>query len=141
MKKRTKAWLITGLLLILAGAALCAGVLALNHWDLAALFTTELETRAVELREEIHSIAVTADTERLSLLPSDDGSCRVIFEEGEKQLLVETISRPAQKRIEQIAGPAVLHEQTQGESAPRAYEAAAGGIAVFGAAVLQNDLV
>ena len=85
MKKRTKTWLIAGLLLILAGAALCAGVLALNHWGLRGLFTMELETRTVELREEIHSIAVTADTEQLRLLPGDDGGCRVIFKEGERQ--------------------------------------------------------
>ena len=85
MTKRTKAWVIVGLLLILAGAALCAGVLAINHWGLRGLFTTELETRAVEFREEIHSIAVTADTEQLRLLPSNDGSCRVLFEEGERQ--------------------------------------------------------
>ena len=85
MKKSTKAWLTAGLLLILAGAALCLGVLARKHWDLKSLFATELDTRSVELREDFHSIAVTADTEQLRLLPSEDGGCRVVFEEGAKQ--------------------------------------------------------
>ena len=85
MKKKTKAWLIAGLLLILAGAALCVGVLAAQHWDLNALFPSELETRSVELREDFHSIAVTAETEQLRLLPGEDGGCRVVFEEREGQ--------------------------------------------------------
>lgn len=85
MTKRTKAWLVAGLLLILAGAALCAAALAAQHWDLNALFPSELETRSVELREEFHSIAVTAETEQLRLLPGEDGGCRVVFEEREGQ--------------------------------------------------------
>lgn len=79
MKKTSKAWLIIGLILILAGGLLFVGELALHHWDLSALSTMKLETGSVEIPENFRSISITADTEEIRFLPASDGVCRVDY--------------------------------------------------------------
>ncbi len=79
MKKTSKAWLIVGLVLILLGALLFVGELALHHGDLSPFNTARLETGTVEIAESFQSIKLTADTEEIRFLPAPDGVCRVDY--------------------------------------------------------------
>ncbi len=79
MRKTSKAWLIVGLLLILAGGLLFVGELALHHWDLGAFGTAKLDTGTAEISESFRNISITSDTEEIRFLPSEDGVCRVDY--------------------------------------------------------------
>ncbi len=79
MRKTSKAWLIVGLILILLGGLLFVGELALHRWDLNAFGSVKLETGSLEIAESFRNISVTADTEEIRFLPSEDGVCRVDY--------------------------------------------------------------
>lgn len=79
MKKTSKAWLIFGLILILAGGLLFVGDLAVHHWDFRAFGTVKLETGTIEIAERFQNISITADTEDIRFLPGSDGVCRVDY--------------------------------------------------------------
>lgn len=91
MKQTSKAWLIVGLVLILLGAALFVGDLALHRWDLGALGATRLETGTVELSESFQNISIRSDTEELRFLPAADGVCRVDYAIPEKRTLSASV--------------------------------------------------
>ena len=79
MRKTSKAWLIVGLILILLGGLLFVGELALHRWDPGAFGTAKLETGSLEIAESFRNISITADTEEIRFLPSEDGVCRVDY--------------------------------------------------------------
>ncbi len=85
MKTVARFLLIFALCLLLAGAALFVGVLAKNDWSFSALGGGEYVTRTVEITGAFRSISIQGDTEEISFLPSEDGSCRVEFTEREKE--------------------------------------------------------
>lgn len=82
MKHATKIGLIAAAALVLLGGIVFAGVMAANHWDFAALGTpiaNGTETRTVDVGEGFENISVRSDTADISFLPSEDGSCKVVF--------------------------------------------------------------
>lgn len=83
MKTATKIMLIVALCLVLAGAALFAGVMAKNHWDFAALGKGDYETNTYPITEDFRSISIRSDTENIAFRPSEDGGCRVEILERE----------------------------------------------------------
>lgn len=80
----SKGWLIAGACLLLLGLLVLVGVLAANHWDLSALDTTRFEKKTVRIDGDFRHISLDADTEKIRFVPSEDGSCRVVFEEPEE---------------------------------------------------------
>lgn len=82
MKTAKKVWLIVAGALVLLGALLFVGVLALNHWDLSR-FGAGYETRTVEIREDFDRISLRVDSEDIRFAVSEDGICRVAFYEKE----------------------------------------------------------
>ena len=87
MKTATKIMLIVALCLVLAGAALFAGVMAKNHWDFAALGKGDYETNTYPITEDFRSISIRSDTENIAFRPSEDGSFRDVYLTGPAEIV------------------------------------------------------
>ena len=85
MNRAVKFLLIVALCLILIGGALFAGVMAKHNWDLASLSKDDYETRSYPVTEDFRSIDIRSDTENISFVPSDDGTCRVEITEKKEE--------------------------------------------------------
>ena len=85
MKQAEKIWLVTAVSLLLVGVLIFGGVMAAHHWDFAALGGTKYETHVVDIKEDFQNISIRSHTEDIVFLPSDDGACRVVFYEREKE--------------------------------------------------------
>ena len=84
MKRATKLWLLAAAALVVLGMLAFICVMALNHWDYAALgspVVNNLETKTVDIGEDFQNIDLRSDTSDISFLPSKDGKCRVEFYE------------------------------------------------------------
>lgn len=92
MKQSKIVWLIVAGALVLLGAALFVAAMAANHWDFSKLNSTKYESRTVEIREEFQNISIRTETEDISFVLSDDGSCRVVFYETEQEAHTATVS-------------------------------------------------
>ncbi len=111
MKLSAKIWLITAAALVLAGSIVFAGVMAANHWDFTATAGAKYETEVFDISGKFENISVHSDTADIMFLPSDDGTCKVIFYEqpkikcsalvGDRTLLIETVD--TRKWYEQIS--------------------------------------
>ena len=84
MKLTNKTWLI-GLCLIIAGAVIFGIALAAGGWDISSLDGVEYRTVTVDIDESFTDIAIDTDTEDIAFVPSEDGKCRVVFVEREKE--------------------------------------------------------
>ncbi len=85
MKRATKIWLITAVLLIVTGGAVFCGAMSKNNWDFSDLDKRNYDTRTVSITEDFKNISIACNTEDVSLLPSEDGKCSVVFYETEKE--------------------------------------------------------
>ena len=85
MKTITKVLLIAAALLILVGALLFTAVMAKNDWNFASLGKGDYETRSYDVAEDFQSIDIRSDTENISFLPSNDGTCRVEIREKQEE--------------------------------------------------------
>lgn len=85
MKQATKTWLIAAAALVMVGVLGFGGVMTRNHWDFAALGSTKYETNTFDISEGFDSISIHSDTDDIVFLPSDDGTCRVVFYERENE--------------------------------------------------------
>ncbi len=83
MKKATKIWLMTAVLLVLIGCILFVGVMATLGWDFAKLSTVKYETNTYEINEVFSEISMNTDTADIIFALSDDGKCRVECYEAE----------------------------------------------------------
>lgn len=82
MSRKTKAWGITAIVLMIAGTVLFAAGMMLQDWDFAKLDTTTFVTNEYTIRQDFQKISVQTDRADLILLPSDGDTCRVVcFEE------------------------------------------------------------
>ena len=77
MKTATKVFLVVAALLVLVGALLFVGVMAKNDWNFASLGKDDYETNTYPVTEDFQSISISSDTENITFLPSEDGTCRV----------------------------------------------------------------
>ena len=81
-----KKCLIVGAVLLLLGCCLAFGArMAAGNWDFASLQNAKMETNTVEISDDFRSISIRSDTEDVVFVPSDDGSCRVVFYEWENE--------------------------------------------------------
>lgn len=85
MKSVTKVWLGIAAGLVIIGGIIFVGAMALAHWDFASFGTAKFETNTYVISEDFRSIAIEGDTEDITFARSDDGQCRVVFHESEKQ--------------------------------------------------------
>jgi len=74
-------YVIAGTLLILAGVAIIAGVIAANGNSLPKIANQEIETQTYDFSEEIRAISVSTEIDKVTVKPSDDGLSHVICEE------------------------------------------------------------
>ena len=74
-------YVIAGTLLILAGVAIIAGVIAANGNSLPKIANQEIETQTYDFSEEIRAISVSTKIDKVTVKPSDDGLSHVICEE------------------------------------------------------------
>ena len=79
MSKASKIWLIVAAALVLVGILAFVGVMALRHWNFNALSSTKFETTTFEITDAFESINIRSDTAAISLEPSTDGACKVVF--------------------------------------------------------------
>ncbi len=83
--KKTTIWLIFATCLILIGCIIFGGVMTMFKWDFKNLNTEKFETTTHEISEDFDSISIKNDTANVILMPSDDGICKVICYEHQKE--------------------------------------------------------
>jgi len=81
MSKAAKIWLITAASLVLLGIVIFVGAMIFLKWDFKKLSTSECEINEHEITDSFESIAINTDTSDIELLPSEDGSVKVICHE------------------------------------------------------------
>lgn len=92
MRKTTKTSLLIAVLLILAGGVLFVCAMEGLHWDFNALSTIRYETSTYVVTEDFQNITINSETADILLLPSYDGSCRVVCdEETDTKYIVEVV--------------------------------------------------
>ena len=84
MKKITKRLLLAALILIVLGIGVFAGCFSVLGFDTGKLGAGAFETNTHAVDEAFESISVRMDTADLTLVPSEDGTCRVTCKEYEK---------------------------------------------------------
>ncbi len=85
MRKTTKILLIVAASLVAVGLIIIVAVMTANNWDWSRLDTMKYETNTHEIIENFDSISINTNTADIIFLPSDDGSCRVVCYEEEKE--------------------------------------------------------
>ena len=70
MTKKTKAWLIVAITLILIGAILFVGVMTVFGWNFRRLSTVEYVTKSYEITESFRNILIDTETLDIEFLPS-----------------------------------------------------------------------
>ena len=80
---RNKKWIIASLILLAAGALVCGISYAALGFDFGKLNTIEYVTNTYDVNDDFQNINIKADTEKISLVRSDDGTCRVVCVEQE----------------------------------------------------------
>ncbi|MGN0557769.1 MAG: DUF4097 family beta strand repeat-containing protein [Acutalibacteraceae bacterium] len=77
MNKCSKKWLGAAVILIIAGAVVLVGALAVIRFDFTKLSTQKLETNTYEFNEDFDNISVNAETAAATFVPSDNDVCKV----------------------------------------------------------------
>lgn len=72
MTKKTKAWLIVAITLILIGAILFVGVMTMFGWNFRRLSTVEYVTKSYEITEDFKNIFIDTVTADIEFLPSEN---------------------------------------------------------------------
>lgn len=84
MTRTAKFFLILAICLILIGCAVFGAAMAMQDWDFSKLNNHHFETNTHEITESFGAILVDTDTAYVEVLPSEDGSCRVVCREEAK---------------------------------------------------------
>lgn len=87
-----KIVLIIAAALVVAGLGLLLAVLGMNHWDISSLGGKNYEVVTHEVAEDFNLIQIAADAADITILPSEDGKCRVIGDETERELYSVSVS-------------------------------------------------
>lgn len=90
MKQKTIVWIIVSIILIVVGCMLFAGVMARLNWDFTKLATSKYTETEYSISQNFRDITVLADTERITLVPSQDGKTKVVCHERDN--IVHTVS-------------------------------------------------
>lgn len=81
MKKRTIAWLVAAIVLVLVGGILFACAMTAMGWNFARLNTVEYETNTHEIREAFEDISIETSTADVLFVLSDDDVCKIVCRE------------------------------------------------------------
>lgn len=85
MDNTVKIWLIVGAALVILGLVIFAIVMTVNHWDFSKLSTVRYMTNTHTLNVDFTDIFIETNTAELLFVPSDDGTCKVVCHESEKE--------------------------------------------------------
>ena len=77
MSKSVKKWLMTAASLTIVGCIIFGGVMTVLKWDFSRLGANKYETNRYEISEAYEDISITADTARITFVPSTDGKTTV----------------------------------------------------------------
>ncbi len=91
MSKQMKRWLVVAAVLIGAGLLLFAIVMVMQGGDFMTLSTEKYEANTVEVTDAFRDIALQTDTAGITFAVSDDGACRVVCYESEKEKHAVTV--------------------------------------------------
>lgn len=80
-----KIWIIIAVSLLLVGLVSFATVMTLNNWDFSILVTNRIVTVTHNIDDEFEDISIFADTADITFKLSDDGKCKVVCNEFEKE--------------------------------------------------------
>lgn len=80
-----KIWLIVGIALVLIGLILFVVVMTLNNWDFTRLTTVKYVTNTYKISEAFQNLALETATADICFAKSDDGSCKVVCFESERE--------------------------------------------------------
>ena len=72
--------LLFAAVLIGVGLTLSLVIMSINGWDFEKVFSSDTTTEIMEINGEFASISIEGSTQNVRVLPSDDGSCKVVFE-------------------------------------------------------------
>ena len=84
MKKSTIIWLIVAAALTLSGALIFTGVMSSVAWDFTILASDKYVTNTYEITDDFKDISINLSSSDISVLPSEDGVCRVVCVEEKK---------------------------------------------------------
>lgn len=85
MSRSTKICLIVATSLVVAGIIMFGLVMTMLKWDFLKLSTAEYESNSYEIDDSFHNISIDTDTADITFLPSEDGKCKVVCHESEKE--------------------------------------------------------
>ncbi len=92
MRTATKVCLIVAASLVLLGALIVTVTMTILNWDFFKLGTTKNQTNTHELTEEFRDISLRTNTADIALLPSADGTAKVVCYETEKMKHTVTVT-------------------------------------------------
>ena len=81
---KTKIWIITAAVFVLAGTLIFAGVMTMLKWDFTKLSTVKYETNVHEIDKVFDSISIDTDTADITFALSDNEKCVIKCYEEEK---------------------------------------------------------
>ena len=85
MSRSTKIWLIVAAALVASGIIMFGVIMAMLKWDFLKLSTANYESNSYEIDEDFNNISIKTDTADIAFLPSEDGKCKVVCHENEKE--------------------------------------------------------
>lgn len=83
MHKNLKIWLILAAVLMVVGLVLIVVSMSAYNWDFTQLDSVSFETNTHTPYDDFHSIQMDTDTADISILPSLDGTSKVVCKETE----------------------------------------------------------
>lgn len=78
----TKFWLILGIVLVIVGLIVFAGIMSAYNWDFTRLSTEQYETNTYDIKEKITGISINTNTADVVFVPTDDGTAKVVCYES-----------------------------------------------------------
>lgn len=84
MKKAKKIAIIVALAMIGVGLIISVSTLAVMDFDLTQVDTMEWETNTYTIEDKFENISIEGREAAVSLVPSEDGSCKVVCTENDK---------------------------------------------------------
>lgn len=85
MRESTKSWLLASAALIVLGGVTFTATACAIGWDFSKFSTVTLETNTYTISEDFNNITLKTDTTDITLLPSENGECKVVCYEDVKQ--------------------------------------------------------
>lgn len=85
MSKTVKTWYVTAAFLVAFGLVLFVVVMATQGFDFTKLNIEKFETNTYEVSGTFDRIKLDVGTTEVEFVPSDDGNCRIVCYEAEKE--------------------------------------------------------